>query len=61
MADVVKDNPISGLIARLDELLVEAARLSSDIRAAMRREQRPFWPDRRRERHPHDPERRQSY
>jgi hypothetical protein len=58
---VVKNSPISGLIARLDELLAEAARLSSDIRAAMRREQRPFWPDRRRESHPHDPDRRQPY
>jgi len=49
------------LLRSLDDLLAEAERLRLEIGAAViRRESRPFWPDRRRVNVPHDPDRRRS-
>jgi hypothetical protein len=58
MADQLKQGHFASLIRHLDELLAEAARLREQITAAMRTNERPFWPDRRRDRQAHDPERR---
>jgi hypothetical protein len=58
MADNLKTGHFANLLRHVDELLAEAARLREQITAAMRKDERPFWPDRRYSRQPHDPERR---
>ena len=44
---------------RLDQLIAEAVGLREQIAAALVRERRPFFPERRRAQQPHAPERRQ--
>jgi hypothetical protein len=59
MSELLKEGQLHALIGRLDDLLVEAARLRADISSAMRRRREgPFWPERRRRLERHVPDRR---
>jgi hypothetical protein len=46
-------------LRRLDKLIEEAVHLREQITAALNREPRPFFPERRQAHQPHAPERRQ--
>jgi hypothetical protein len=56
VSDKVDPDPA---LRRLDELIEEAVVLRQQIAAALIRERRPFFPERRREKQPHARERRQ--
>jgi hypothetical protein len=58
MSDPVKSGHFAALMRHLDELLAEAVRIREQVTDAMRKNERPFWPDRRTSRQQHDPERR---
>lgn len=58
VSDKVELNPA---LKRLDELIEQAVALREQITAALIRECRPFFPERRLARQPHAPERRQVY
>jgi hypothetical protein len=54
-------SPFSEVLRHLDELMAEATHLRERITAALHREQRPFFPERRCRYEPHKPERRQEW
>jgi len=56
VSDKVDPDPA---LRRLDELIEEAVALRQQIAAALIRERRPFFPERRRAKQPHARERRQ--
>lgn len=56
--DEVKSSIIGETIRHLDELMAEARRLRERITAALRREEEPFFPERRYHYEQHKPERR---
>jgi hypothetical protein len=56
--DDVKGSIIGETIRRLDELMAEARHLRERITAALRREEEPFFPERRYHYEQHEPERR---
>lgn len=56
--DEVRSSIIGETIRHLDELIAEARRLRERITAALRREEEPFFPERRYRYEQHEPERR---
>jgi hypothetical protein len=56
--DEVKSSIVDETIRHLDELMAEARRLRERITAALRREEEPFFPERRYHYERHEPERR---
>ena len=58
--DTVKPSICGETLRHFDDLLDEARHLRERMAAAIRREQQPFYPERRQHYEPHEPERRTS-
>lgn len=52
--------PFAETLRHIDDLMAEARRLRERITAALRREEAPFFPERRHRYEPHEPERRRK-
>ena len=50
--------PFAETLRHIDDLMAEARRLRDRITTALRREEAPFFPERRHRHEPHEPERR---
>jgi hypothetical protein len=52
--------PFAETLRHIDDLMVEARLLRERITAALRREEAPFFPERRHRYEPHEPDRRRT-
>jgi len=58
--DTLKPSVFTETLRHIDDLLDEARHLRERITAALRRDQQPFYPERRHHYEPHEPDRRTS-